>query len=67
MSDPKGRVIDETSRAAVLERARCIGLVKATLARFPDEQQIRCVLHELIEDMEARRLVDIQEPANGNR
>jgi hypothetical protein len=59
--DSRGRVIDETSRGVMEERARCIGLVRATVDRFPEEPLVRCVLLGLIEDMQARRLVERKE------
>jgi hypothetical protein len=54
----QSRVIDETSRDVILERARCMRLVEAAMKRFPDQPQIRCVLAGLLEDMGARRLTD---------
>jgi hypothetical protein len=57
MDDSRGRVIDETSRDVLAERARCIGIVEAAIDRFPEEPLVRCVLLALIEDMQARRLV----------
>lgn len=67
MNDPKGRVVDETSRDRILERARCIGIVRAAMDRYHDHPATYYLLKGLVEEMEERRLADLREPANGER
>lgn len=61
MGYPEGRVVEETNKNVIQERARCIGIVRAAMDRFQDQPLVCCVLAGLLEDMAVRRLMPEQE------